>query len=63
MVELTGGNHGTNVNSLIGQFAGRHIDLKTGKIGEKYHPPMPPDNTMDALREILARLEKLEQRK
>jgi hypothetical protein len=48
---------------LIEEFANRRFDRKTGKIGEVWKPKQPPDTTGALLKEILKRLDKLEERK
>jgi len=62
VIELLDVKREQDEEALIEEFANRKIDLKTGRIGERFvPPPMPMDNRVaDALEMILARLEKLE---
>ena len=46
--------------ALIEEFCNRYIDMETGKVGARVELPRPEDPVMDALKEIMRRLDKLE---
>jgi len=59
LIELTDVTRKQDEPSLIEEFANRRIDLKTGKVGERWAPK--PDTTLkDTLEAIMTRLERLE---
>jgi hypothetical protein len=63
LLELLDEKRDQNEPALIIEFCNRHIDMKTGKVGDVWQPPPPPENpVMVALKEIMARLDKLEKR-
>jgi hypothetical protein len=65
LIELLDETREQNEAALIEEFANRHIDIRTGKMGERWvaKPPPPPEfetKVMSALDAIMSRLEKLE---
>jgi len=64
LVELVGVERPQDEAALIEEFANRKFDRNTGRIGEFWLPPRPPEvaNTgiMKALDAIMARLDRLE---
>ena len=60
LIELTDVERPQDEDALIEEFANRRIDLKSGKIGERWQPPAPVDKITPVLEAILARLDRLE---
>lgn len=64
VIELLDVKREQDEEALIAEFANRKINLKTGKVGEVWTPPLPEpkmdERVADALEMILQRLEKLE---
>jgi hypothetical protein len=62
VVELTGVKREQNEAALIEEFANRHIDLRTGTVGEVWRAPVPPVDSriMKVLDRIMDRLDRLE---
>ncbi len=62
LIELLDETREQNEAALIEEFCNHRIDLKTGKVGERWKPKAQPDKITPLLEQILARLERLENR-
>jgi hypothetical protein len=62
VIEIEGDYSNLDEEARIKQFAGKVIDLQTGRLSERPPPTLPPSPLEEKLDAIMARLERLERR-